>query len=146
MALYVSAGRRTRRTIAIAVAVGIVAFALGWLYGRQQIPSIDDRVADVQVDAADAATALERLDIEYEQVLADSDSLESSVLTPLDDLRTDLQATMDRAPWLGADQRAPVLEAIAAVRQAAVDGVPLDRFVAAVDTASRAVRATFALE
>ena len=146
MALYVSAARRTRRTIVIAVVVGLVALVLGWLYGRQQVPSIEDRVADVRAEAGDVATALERLDIEYEQVLAEFDSLESSVLVPLDDLRTELQATMDRAPWLRSDQRAPVLDAVAGVRQAAVNGVPLDEFVAAVAEASGEVRQVFALE
>jgi hypothetical protein len=146
MALYISTARRTRRTIITAVAVGLVALALGWLIGRQQVPSIDSRVDDVKVAAGDAATAIERLDIEYEQVLAGSDSLESSVLVPLDELRTDLQATMDRAPWLGSERRATVLEAIAAVRQAATAGVPLDDLRAQLASAAAVVRTAFALE
>ena len=70
----------------------------------------------------------------------------ASIDTWLDDLRTELQATMDRAPWLGSAQRAPVLDAVATVRQAAVDRVPLDDFVTAVAVAADAVRATFALD
>ena len=114
MALYVSAGRRFRRTLVIAVGVGDRrASSLGWLIGRQQVPSIDDRVAERPSRTADsAATGLERLDIEYEQVLAGTDDLDTSVLQPLDELRTDLQATMDQAPWLTAATRATLLDAL----------------------------------
>ena len=143
MALYVSAARRLRRTIVIAAVVGVVAFALGWLTGREQVPSIDHRVSQVQAAAGDIATGLERLDIEYEQVLDGTDALDASVLTPLDELRTDLQSTMDRAPWLSVEQRAAVLDLVAQARQAAVDGVSLDAFTADVDDAAAAVRSTF---
>ena len=105
MALYISAGRRFRRTLVIAVAAAVVAFAIGWLIGHQQVPSIAERVTEVQQDGESQATGLERLSIEYEQVLAGTDDLDSSVLQPLDDLRTELQSTMDRAPWLTSAQR-----------------------------------------
>ena len=112
MALYISAGRRFRRTLVIAVAAAVVAFAIGWLIGHQQVPSIAERVAEVQQDGESQATGLERLGIEYEQVLAGTDDLDSSVLQPLDDLRAELQSTMDRAPWLTSDERAALLDAV----------------------------------
>jgi hypothetical protein len=145
MALYVSAGKRFRRMLMIAAGVAIVAFVFGWLIGRQQVPSIDARVADVSEAAENTATGLERLDIEYEQVLDGSDDLDTSVLKPLDDLRGELQDTMDDAPWLTTTTRAAMLDALAQARQAAIDGVPLDDFTAAIDDAAGVVRATFGI-
>jgi hypothetical protein len=140
MALYISAGRRFRRTLVIAVAAAVVAFAIGWLIGHQQVPSIAERVNEVQQDGESQATGLERLSIEYEQVLAGTDDLDSSVLQPLDDLRTELQSTMDRAPWLTSDQRADMLDAVSQVRQNAVDGVPLESFTASATAAATLIR------
>jgi hypothetical protein len=140
MALYISAGRRFRRTLVIAVAAAVVAFAIGWLIGHQQVPSIAERVAEVQQDGESQATGLERLGIEYEQVLDGTDDLDSSVLQPLDDLRAELQATMDRASWLTSDERAALLDAVSEVRQNAVDGVPLDSFTASATAAATLVR------
>ena len=144
MALYVSASKRFRRVLMIAVGVAIVAFVLGWLIGHQQVPSIDTRVADVREAAENTATGLERLDIEYEQVLDGTDDLDTSVLKPLDDLRSELQDTMDQAPWLTtATARSHTRRALAEARQAAIDSVPLDDFTAAIDNAAGVVRITF---
>ena len=140
MALYISASRRFRRTLVIAVAAAVVAFAVGWLIGHQQVPSIADRVTGVQQDGESQATGLERLGIEYQQVLAGTDDLDSSVLQPLDDLRAELQSTMDRAPWLTSDERAAMLDAVSQVRQNAVDGVPLDSFTASATAAATLIR------
>lgn len=140
MALYISASRRFRRTLVIAVAAAAVAFAIGWLIGHQQVPSIAERVTEVQQDGESQATGLERLGIEYQQVLAGTDDLDSSVLQPLDDLRAELQSTMDRAPWLTSAQRAALLDAVSQVRQNAVDGVPLDSFTSSATAAAALVR------
>ena len=140
MALYISASRRFRRTLVIAVAAAAVAFAIGWLIGHQQVPSIAERVTEVQQDGESQATGLERLGIEYEQVLAGTDDLDSSVLQPLDDLRAELQSTMDRAPWLTGEERAALLDAVSQVRQNAVDGVPLDSFTASATGAATLIR------
>jgi hypothetical protein len=140
MALYISASRRFRRTLVIAVAAAVVAFAVGWLIGHQQVPSIADRVTGVQQDGESQATGLERLGIEYQQVLAGTDDLDSSVLQPLDDLRAELQSTMDRAPWLTSDERAAMLDAVSQVRQNAVDGVPLESFTASATAAAALIR------
>jgi hypothetical protein len=140
MALYVSAGRRFRRTVIIATVAALVALVVGWSIGRQQAPAITDRVADVQDQAELEATGLERLGIEYEQVLAGTDNLDSSVVQPLDAVREDVQATMDRAPWLTADERAALLDAMVQVRQIALDGAPLDDFNAAAVAAAALLR------
>ena len=58
---------------------------------------------------ADIATGIERLDIEYEQVLTGADTAEGGVVEPLDGLRTDLIETMDDAPWLAPSTRSTLL-------------------------------------
>ena len=140
MALYVSKSKRFRRTLGIAVAAAVVALGIGYLIGRQQVPSITARVATVQQDGEREATGLERLGIEYEQVLAGTDDLDSSVLQPLDDLRSDLQSTMDDAPWLTSAERAALLDAVSQVRQNAVDQVPLDSFTTSATAAATLLR------
>jgi hypothetical protein len=52
---------------------------------------------------------------------------------------------MDRAPWLTADMRATMLDALAQVRQDAADRVPLDDFASAVENAVGVVRSTFGI-
>ena len=145
MTLYISAARRQRRAIAWAVAVGLVTFALGLLLGRQQIPSIDKRVASVQAAATDIATGVERLDIEYEQALVASgvDTVTAGVVAPLDSLRVRLQRTMDDAPWLAASQRQALLDSIAELRSGALDRISLDDFRGRSDVTGELVRTSF---
>jgi hypothetical protein len=140
MALYVSAGQRFRRTVIIAAVASTIALVVGWSIGRQQAPAITDRVAAVQDQAEQQATGLERLGIEYEQVLDGTDELDQSVVQPLDAVREELQVTMDRAPWLTGAERAALLDAMSQVRQAAVDEAPLDEFNAATAAAAALVR------
>jgi hypothetical protein len=144
MALYVSAGTRRRRAVVTAVVTGVVALALGWLVGRQQVPSIDERVASVHADANDVATGIERLDIEYEQVLTGAgDTVEAGVVAPLAGLREALIDAMDRAPWLAPSQRGALLDQLAEIESAAKRSVPLADLQALLVDAGAAVRSTF---
>ena len=145
MTLYISAARRQRRTIAWAVGVGLLTFVVGLLFGRQQIPSISDRVSSVQAAAGEIATGIERLDIEYEQALAASgtDTVTAGVVAPLDELRARLQRTMDDAPWLAASQRQALLDSMAELRSGAVDGISLDDFRTRADATGQRVRTAF---
>lgn len=141
MALYVSEARRARRTFIIAVCVGVSALVIGWAVGRQQVPNITERVSEVRSDAKRIAAALERLDIEYEQVLAGKDSLQAGVLDPVaSDVRTPLQRTLDRAPWVTAAQRASVLDVLAAVESAAKRKVSVDEFRTALRAGGQQIR------
>jgi len=146
MALYVSAGRRQRRFILITAAVAVIALALGWLIGLQQAPSVDESVATVRAQAADLATGVERLDIEYEQVLTGGgDTVEAGVLAPLTDLRAQLQSTLESAPWVPQQQRDATLDSFAAVRSGASSKVPLDQFRTLIIAAGEQVRSTFGI-
>src|SRR5690349_1270367 len=145
MALYVSAGKRRLRAVIACVVVGLLAFGVGWLVGRQQVPSVADRIANVQDDAANVATGLERLDVEYANVLAGTDSLDQGVLAPIDEAVTRAQRALDDAPWVTAAQRAAILDALAQTRQSAVAGDPQDTFVAHLQETAGLVRSTFGI-
>ena len=144
MALYISSGRRMRRTIVATALAAIVGLGLGIAIGRQQVPSIADSALQVQTAASDVSIGVERLDIEYEQTLdaSGSDSVEAGVITPLDELRTRLQTTFDRAPWITSQQRAAVLDDLAEVAAAAKAGVALDTFRAVAQKAGANIRTT----
>jgi len=143
MALYVSARKRRTRAVIAAVIVGVLAFGVGLLVGRQQVPSIADRIATVQNDANDVATGLERLDVEYAKVLAGTDSLDKAVLDPIDQSVRRAQRALDDAPWVTAAQRAAVVDALAQTRQSAVAGDAQDVFVNHLDDTAALVRSTF---
>jgi hypothetical protein len=143
MALYVSVGRRRRRAIVAVVVAALVAFGVGLLIGRQQVPSVDQRVGDVRTSAADIATGIERLDIEYEQVLNGGDTAQGGVIQPLDDLRSMLIGTLDDAPWIATAERSALLDQLAEIESEVGAGAPLDQVRTSLDQAGDAVRAAF---
>ena len=144
MALYVSAGRRTRRTVIVAVAMVVVGLGVGYAVGRQQVPSIQDRVVTVRASAADVATGIERLDIEYEQAIGGGgDSISAGVLSPLAGDRAQLQTLLDEAPWVVAADRSALLDQLAAVEAGARDKIDLEAFRSRANDAGAKVRSVF---
>lgn len=142
MALYVPVSRRRRNAVLLAVASAVVALAVGYLIGRQATPSVSAQVASVQADANALATRLEALPIEYDQALSGGqDTVEGGTLDALDGIQHDTIQAMDRAPWVRADDREKVLDAIAATSQTARDRASPAVFLAAVTTAAGEVRA-----
>lgn len=143
MALYISNARRARRTALIALAAAVLALVAGWAIGRAQVPSIDSRVDEVRAEGAQIATSVERLDIEYEQALANTgDSVKAGVLSPLDDDRVALQHTMDRAPWITSTQRSKLLDSLASVESGARGHIPLAEFRARITASGALIRTT----
>ena len=141
MALYVSPARRFGHAALVCVAVGLVAGAIGWAVGRNQAPSVDERVQRVQSAAARVVTDLARLDIEYPQALAGgADGISGSVLAPLDDELAQLRQVMRRAPWLTAAGRSAMTEAIGAVETAARNRVRPRQFRARLHDAATLIR------
>lgn len=145
MALYVSVGTRRRRAVIAVVVAAVLALGLGLLIGRQQVPSVDQRVDDVRTSASDIATGIERLDIEYEQVLNGSDTAQGGVIEPLGELRNSLIGTLDDAPWIGTAQRSALLDQLAEVESEVNAGAPLEQVRTSLDAAGDAVRSTFGL-
>jgi hypothetical protein len=107
MAVYMQATRRNRTTLVIAVVVSlIVGGAIGYLVGHQSSTSAADIVAEAQSKAEDAATALERLPIEYEQAVTNASGESTTTINEaIDDAAALLAAGYAAAPWLGPTAR-----------------------------------------
>jgi len=143
MTLYISAGRRRRRAVVAAVTIGVLAFVLGLLIGRQQGPSVVDRIHSVQNDADQVATGLERLDIEYANVLAGTDSLAEGVIAPIDETIATAQSALNDAPWITAQERAAIVEALTTTRASAAAKDPADVFDRHLKDTADLVRTVF---
>ncbi len=148
MARYIPIARRRRNAALVAVATLFVGIALGWLLGKQSAPSVSSAVADAQQQAADIAVQLQRLPIEYQQTINGSgeDTVQKAVIAPLDDLQAQATNAFDEAPWISAKVRADAQDAIAEVRQAALDKVSADEFETAVNSAADTIKSAFGLE
>jgi hypothetical protein len=144
MALYVSNRTRWRRMITAVVVSSALTGTLGVLIGRQQVPSVAEQVQSVKREAGEIATGVERLDIEYDQVLAgEGDSVKAGVIEPLAGLRTRIQAAFDRSPWIAGARRAEVLDSFAAIEAAANQRVSTDAFTASLKSTGSLIRQTF---
>jgi hypothetical protein len=121
-------------TALVALAVGVAA---GLLIGRSTVTTAQERAQQVRREAVDLATRVQALTIEYDQAIAaQGDTMEAGVVDPMQGIIADADRTMDRAVWLGAEDRTTVDDALQAVRQAAIDRVPADQFATATATAA----------
>lgn len=146
MALYVPAGARRRRLILTVVAGLVVGLALGFVLGRSTAQGLGDRVDAVQAQAADAATALERIPIEYEQAVADAGGESTDTIrSAIKSAQVQLDEAYAEAIWFGSDARDTTDAAFAELQQAVDDGVPPDEFATLVDDAVAEIQQTFAL-
>lgn len=144
MALYVSAGTRRRRFVLAIIGALVVGLILGLVIGRTSAPTIDGRVRAVRAEAADAATALQRLPIEYSQVLGQAGGESTATIAAaVDSARGQLERTYDKAVWLGADARGATTKAFDAVAAAVRARVDAEGFQQVIDAAVAAIEATF---
>lgn len=148
MARYIPISRRRRNAALVAGAALLVGIVLGWLVGKQSAPSVSSAVHDAQQQAADIAVQLQRLPIEYQQAIdgGGEDSIQAGVVAPLDDIQASATNAFDDAPWIASATRANAQDAIAQVRQDALDKVSADEFETAVNDAADAIRSAFGLE
>lgn len=116
MALYIPAGQRRRRTIALAAATLVVGLIVGLLIGRALAPSVEDRVRSVQSDARKTAAGL-RVVVLHDQAGAVTNQTAGDGGTDivLTRTRTELEREFARAPWLGGSQRTEVVQALDAL-------------------------------
>ena len=146
MAVYMSEGRRRRRSIVVgiaAVALGVVA---GFLLGRATSTGIDDAVSDARAKGADALAALSRLPIEYEQkTLGTGGETTAKLLESVDAAETQLRNALGAAPWLSRGQRNTALAAVTTVRRDVESGVTADEFQQSIDAASQVIGRTFGI-
>lgn len=141
MALYVPAGSRRRRLALVAAAGLLVGLLAGFALGRSTAETVADRIEAVQDKAAAAATALERIPIEYEQALAGSGGESvATVSEAVDRARAQLAEVYAKAPWLGPQARAEPDAAVDAVGRAVTDRVPLAELEALIAEAVAAIQ------
>lgn len=146
MAIYIPDSTRRRRLVVIAGACLVVGLVVGGVLGRATSSGVDDSVKEVRARAEDAAIALERLPIEYEQALAASGGESTATITEaLDRARATLDEAYTSIDVFGPGSRTATKTALDAVVGAVADKVPLAEFEAAIADAVAAVRATFGL-
>ncbi len=144
MALYVSARKRRTRAVIAAVVVGLLAFGVGLLIGRQQVPSVGDRIAAVQTRRRRRGHRPRAPRRRVRQ------GPRRHRLARPGRARADRpggHARPARARRRSVDrpraQRAAILDALAQTRQSAVAGDPQDTFVGHLQDTAALVRSTF---
>jgi hypothetical protein len=145
LAIYVPDSTRRRRAVLLAAGCLVAGLVLGALVGRATAPSIDDEVRSVQAQAADAATALQRLPIEYEQLLSGDGESAATVNDAIDSAQAQLREAYDGAIWLGDTAPASTDAALDTLREVVAGEGSADEFAAAVDEAVSAIEERFAV-
>lgn len=144
MAVYVSLAKRRRHAALVAIATLVIGLVVGFAIGTTRTSSVESRVRSVQTDADRIATRLVALDIEYRDAVAGgADDFDTSVTAPLAKIQGDTVHLLDRAPWIGADERGEVLDKIAKLVVLAKARTAADDFLAALNDASAVVRTDF---
>lgn len=145
MAIYVPDSTRRRRAVLLAAGCLVAGLVLGGLVGRATAPGIDDEVQRVQAQAADAATALQRLPIEYEQLLSDDGESPATLNDAIDRAQAQLREAYADAIWFGDSAAAATDAALDALREVVASEGSAEEFAAAVDEAVSAIEERFAV-
>jgi hypothetical protein len=144
LAIYVPPSTRRRRLVLLVLAGLVVGLGAGFGIGRATSSGVDDAVSSVKTEATDAAVALQRIPIEYQQALDDAVGESSGTLTgAIARARSELDQAWDDASWFGPGVRRPVDDAIDAVDEVARQRGNPEQFQAAVDAAVSAIEAAF---
>jgi hypothetical protein len=142
MAIYVSTARRKRNMLIIAALTGLIGLVLGWVIGHNQAPSIPGRVRAVQQDADRLASRIESQQIHYDKVLSGEGNLKLDVLDSVDEIRTDVLRTLDRAPWVGQRSRDQLSDAVSSLSTQASAKLTSEQFATTIADAAALVRTT----
>lgn len=145
MAIYVPDSTRRRRAVLLAVGCLVAGLVVGGLVGRATAPGIDDEVRGVQAQAADAATALQRLPIEYEQLLSGDGESPATVNEAIDRAQAQLGEAYADAIWFGDSAKSVTDAALDALREVVAGEGSAEDFAAAVDEAVSAIEDRFAV-
>jgi hypothetical protein len=147
MAVYMPAEKRRRRTVLAVVVAVIVGIIAGFFLGRATSTGVDDAVSDAKDKGSDAATALSRLPIEYEQKMSGTGGeTNRTILDSVDAAEVRLRDAFDAAPWLTPAQRRAASAAVASVRSDVENDVSLEEFRDSIDDASLVVARTFGVQ
>jgi hypothetical protein len=146
LAIYIPDSTRRRRMVGIAAVCLIVGFLAGGALGRATSSGVDDSVREVRALATDAATALQRLPIEYEQAVAgEGGESMDTIVGALGRARATLDAAFEEIDVFGPAARTAAYEAFDRVAQAIDDGVVPNEFERVIAAAVAAVQQTFGL-
>ena len=146
MAVYMQGSRRHRVTAIVGAATLLIGFGTGYLVGHGSSTSLSDVVSTARSKGEDAATAVQRLPIEYNQAVASSSGESSTTITQaIDEAASLLDDAYAAAPWLGPELRQPPLDAIEVLRQDVGSKAPVDAFAQHVTDAVAAIQNAFNL-
>ena len=146
MAVYMQGSRRHRITAAVGAATLLIGFGIGYLVGHGGATSASDVAAAARSMGEDAATALQRLPIEYEQAVASSSGESSATITEaIDQAASLLDDAYAVAPWMGPAVRQAPLDAIDVLRQDVAAKASPETFSNHVTDAVSAIETAFNL-
>jgi len=140
VALYVPAGRRRRRALALAMAGLAIGLVFGVLIGRSSASSVEDRVRSVQADARQTAAGLRVIALHDQAgAIANEAPGNGGADLVLRRTRTELQHEFARAPWLKQAERDDLLRALDALaaitdRTGAAFGQAADALAGKIET------------
>jgi hypothetical protein len=144
LALYIPAGQRRRRAIAVAVATLLLGLIVGLLTGRALAPSVGDRVREVQGAARETAAGLRVIALHDQAgALANQTSGDGGADLVLKRTRSELEHEFGLAPWLGRSQRDELLRAMDALQ--AIPDRTGPAFGSAAEALAAKIEATFAV-
>jgi len=147
MAVYMQGSRRRWVTVAIAVVALVIGVGIGYLVGRGTATTADDVVAESRSKGEDAATALQRLPIEYQQAVTNASGESSTTISQaLDEAMSLLTQAYAASPWLGDALRQPPVEAIGRLKADVTAQVTADVFEQDVGRAVDAIGTAFNLD
>jgi hypothetical protein len=139
--------RRHRISALVGAACLIVGGGVGYLIGNSGASSAADVVATARSKGEDAATALQRLPIEYEQAVTNASGESTTTITDaIDDAETLLGAAYAAAPWLSPALHKAPDAAIAVLRQDVQSSAPPDTFEQHINDAVTAIGDVFNLQ
>ncbi len=144
MALYVSDSSRKRNLVLGVVGALLVGLVVGFVIGRATSKGLEDEVGAVHDQAVEAATAFQRIPIEYEQAVGgDGGESTTTIDDAIDSADDQLHAVYGEAIWLADDASSDTDAAVADLRKVVEDGGSADEFQAATDEVVHAIEATF---
>src|SRR4051812_24576089 len=147
MAVYMQGSRRGWGTVAVRAVAVLIGGGMGYPIRQRTATTADDVAAESRSKGEDAATALQRLPIEYEQAITNASGESSTTITQALDEATSLLAEAYAAsPWLSAALRQPPDEAIGRLKADVTAQVTADLFEQDVAAAVDAINTAFNLD
>jgi len=146
MAVYMEGSRRRWVPIVVGTVCLLVGGGIGYVIGSSTATTAGDVVATSRSKGEDAATALQRLPIEYQQAIGASGESATTITDALDEAKALLNDAYSASPWLGAALRQPPVDAIDRLKADVASKVSADAFQQDIDKAVAAIGAVFDLD